>query len=144
MSAGQSDQVPSGDPTCQACIFRFVFTPPPPPPTFLFFFVFIQTVVWKHLQRPGADGRLGLLRWVQQDLRGGAVCGGRAGTELACLSAGDSFTCQTRPKVSAMPMSQEPRQKGVKCDALPPLPVFMCTSQRRSTVTVLREAILFS
>lgn len=57
-------------------------------PTF-FFFLFILPVVWKHLQRPGADGRLGLLRRVQQDLGGGAVCGGGAGTESA-----SSFVCQ--------------------------------------------------
>ena len=35
----------------------------------------------EHLQGAGPDGRVGLLRRVQQDLRGGAVCGGRAGQD---------------------------------------------------------------
>lgn len=93
--------VPSGEPACLASMFGFVFINTPPPPPTSVFFVFIQTVVWKHLQRPGADGRLGLLRWVQQDLCGGVVCGGRAGMESAssctCLSAGDRLTRQTLP-----------------------------------------------
>ena len=36
-------------------------------------------VVRQHLQGPGADGRLGLLRRVQPHLRGGALRGGRPG-----------------------------------------------------------------
>lgn len=35
--------------------------------------------MWQHLQRPGTNRSLGLFRRVQQDLSGGAVCGGSAG-----------------------------------------------------------------
>lgn len=42
-------------------------------------FVHFIAVLWQHLQGPRSDWCLGLFWWIQSNLRGGPVSGGRAG-----------------------------------------------------------------